>query len=694
VRSLDPDIESRPRDAGSFAQALADHLASLEARAKNAEIETAKALATIEHERRARRLTVLLGVAVLIAISVPLVLLVAADRDRQRRGALADQAVAAANGRARTLLDVARTSNIDDREPWNAAVAAGHESRSVAANPDVPAESLVSATLLAETIEREWTEAEHRRAIVARLDELHPHGRIDDPRGTDAEYLAAFAELGVDLAADPSLAANKLAPLHCVARLAEALDELALLRRRYSVPDPDAWRIPHAIVTELDSDPVRGEIRAAFGAGDIARLESIAADASAEQPVRTLNLLARSLAESNRTTDAIRVFRIASTRYPDDYWTQHDLAALLDLTPKPPRTEISRLLGMALAARPQSAHAMIDLGRTLSLTAEFEHSIALLERATQVAPADSRAHLLLGMTYSTGNRPADALRALSRAAELGNRLAFIPLAERLIKIGDFTGALKWMTRAAESPPSELEMRKVLASRLFQFHRSELAWTVIKTVRNEQPKDEDAVGLAVSIALELGRFDDARAELESFAAAQSNAHSSSFLSMEQVVTQAAEFAALLDARETASTTDESASLRGMLGITAHRLGRSVVAYDLFASAIAETPEVLEEPSGLLAIAAINAAALAANQETDSARADGARANAYAWATNFANQIDTARRTSIFNAEIALGYLAALATIEALHELRTTRPDPEFERRFEEIRAAAVAAVTAG
>jgi serine/threonine-protein kinase len=81
-RCLAPARDDRPRDAGVVAREVGAYLASIEERARAAELAAAEARARVEAERRARRLTVGLGLATLMALLIGGVGYLQAERAR------------------------------------------------------------------------------------------------------------------------------------------------------------------------------------------------------------------------------------------------------------------------------------------------------------------------------------------------------------------------------------------------------------------------------------------------------------------------------------------------------------------------------------------------------------------------------------------------------------------------------------
>src|SRR5436190_17672081 len=64
---------------------------------------------------------------------------------------------------------------------------------------------------------------------------------------------------------------------------------------------------------------------------------------------------------------------------------------------RPAYDEIIRLLSMCVAARPASAHALIDLGGAHQANEQLELAAAALEKATALQPSHSRGWIVLAL---------------------------------------------------------------------------------------------------------------------------------------------------------------------------------------------------------------------------------------------------------------------------------------------------------
>lgn len=683
-RCLDPDATRRPRDASDVAIALQNHLASLEERARAAEVESAKARAAVVHEKRARRLTQLLAAAALLAIVVPALLLYFADRAKHRRRELADQAIASTTGRARVLLDQARASMTDDPAAWGAAVAAGQEVRSLALAPDVSVESSIAARVLADAIDREQAESSKRAAILAKLEDLHPHGRVERPEATDRGYVACFRELGCDI--DEGVAAEtieRFKTLPCVNALVDALDELTLLRYHHAVPAANAWRAPRAIAAGLDADPIRARIREALADPDRSLLDALAKSASPDHDVRTLNLLARSLVEAGKSSDAIAVYRLASASYPGHYWTHHDLASLLALSKKPQHQEISRIYSMALAIRPNHPHALTDLGRALALSGDNDAALDLLSRAVVLDPGDGRIRLLYGASLSTKGDILGARSELSKATELGNGIAISTLAQIHTRLGEFDAALETLKLVDRLLVHDPNLRFDIAMRLKQLHCFDLSARTLEPLLALAKPDPAHIRLSLQLAIESGDFELARRRFDAAVALHSREVMDPNGGYEAMTTHIANTAKLLETVTLDEILEGNANSVALAALTAQRSGNHGAAARLHRELFAFDPTMYRSITGLLAFSALRSAATIANTP-DHADAEVSTRFAYEIATSILDTFASAQSAGELSSDNVLEVLGSLACLDEFTNLRKQRRDDSFEKKFDSLR----------
>ena len=218
VACLAPDAQDRPRTATAVADAVAAYLASLDARAKNAEIAAARADARAIEERRRRRVT---GVLALVIVTLVLAIGGGAYALHQQRAAdVAERSTQLhdAIDRAAALLATATSAPIGETEPWFAARTAAAEVEERLHPEAVDDTSQRRAT---EFLVR-FTRADDDRRITEKIEEVvvmgGTHNDADSWQWMERELRATFQTYGIDLENDSNgeieraIAASELAP--------------------------------------------------------------------------------------------------------------------------------------------------------------------------------------------------------------------------------------------------------------------------------------------------------------------------------------------------------------------------------------------------------------------------------------------------------------------------------------------------
>jgi tetratricopeptide (TPR) repeat protein len=116
-----------------------------------------------------------------------------------------------------------------------------------------------------------------------------------------------------------------------------------------------------------------------------------------------------------------------------------------------------------LAAQPDSAPALVALGRVLGARNEWQQAIDVLRRALAGAPDDASAHFELGRVLLMVRRRPEAVRELERAAKLSPNAAQIQKALGMAyhASGQRPRARTALQRAADLDPSDAEAQRLL-----------------------------------------------------------------------------------------------------------------------------------------------------------------------------------------------------------------------------------------
>jgi serine/threonine protein kinase/Flp pilus assembly protein TadD len=356
-------------------------------------------------------------------------------RDRSTRQARAADEVRAA-------LDEARRARQEGRWPQAQAAAGRAEAllRDAAAEPEL-AERLRGLL-------RELAEEEADRRLVARLEELRLlQSEVQDER-FDLEralpdYRRAFQDYGLGPAQEPGEAAARLLgrPERVRGTLAAALDHWLILARHKKAPEAD-WLA--RVLVAADTDAWRQRVRAARERDDRPALERLAREADVTaQPPEALFLLEMSLRQRHAFGSAVALLHRAREASPGDFWFNHNLGLALQQCQPPRYGEAIRFLTAAVALRPQSPGARLNLGAALLRTGRFAEAEAAFRQAIDRMPEYVRAHQNLGVVLFEQGRPAEAAAAFRRATELKpeSAEAHCNLGLALQRQGEFTHAL-------------------------------------------------------------------------------------------------------------------------------------------------------------------------------------------------------------------------------------------------------------
>src|SRR5262249_58980255 len=141
------------------------------------------------------------------------------------------------------------------------------------------------------------------------------------------------------------------------------------------------------VLSAADSDPWRRGLRAArarpFRPAQVETLKKLAAEVdAAAQPPEELFLMHMAL--HTRGNGAVALLRRAQEAFPGDFWINHDLGFAL-LGCQPPRNEEAvRFLTAAVALRPESAGARLNLGAALSRGGHLDEAAAAYHQAIRL----------------------------------------------------------------------------------------------------------------------------------------------------------------------------------------------------------------------------------------------------------------------------------------------------------------------
>jgi eukaryotic-like serine/threonine-protein kinase len=231
-----------------------------------------------------------------------------------------------------------------------------------------------------------------------------------------------------------------------------ALD-LCLSRIADAEPGDEAWIF--AVLAAVDSDPWRNDVRQALARTDHEEMRRLAAEADvARHPTSLLIHLARALSRAGFKDDSIRLLMRLNLVRPDDFWVNHSLGYLFSPS-QVNRPEASlRFYHTAVALRPESAGAWLNLGLTLAKQNDRHGALTAFGRAMELEPDYASAYNNMGAMHARLGQYAEAASAFHAAAALRPKytLAHANLGIVLRRSGDLSGAIFAFQQAVDLEP--------------------------------------------------------------------------------------------------------------------------------------------------------------------------------------------------------------------------------------------------
>ncbi|MHC5114348.1 MAG: serine/threonine-protein kinase [Planctomycetota bacterium] len=456
---LAPDPADRPASAPAVAQALTEHLASVERRARDAEIAAAEAATRAQQERRARRLVIALAGAILLALVIGAGALFGFERERAARAV----EVAAALESASVLFGEAKAAPVGDDRAWDRLIES-------ATNLEILSEREIDRSTRdrVEQFLAEVAVARRDRAMLERIEQLVIYGAThEDPESwiwMEQELREAYIDYGIDLDnASKAEIARQIAASPLMPQLANGLElwiatvfHLGTLDANpRSIAEMMSW--VKEVLYVADRDPLRTGIRKLLYTPDPSvHLEEIEklrnSEAFRTALPTTMSWLASTYWRAGDPAAGSRVFDEALEDHPGDVMLNFDAAYFLVAQGK--WNEATRYYHRALAVRPDSggiwrslgtalyefedypaaldaydqsiryqadyAPTHVERGVTLAAMERYDDAIASHDEALRLSPDSALAHCQRGRTLQAAGRLDEALAALERGHELGS----------------------------------------------------------------------------------------------------------------------------------------------------------------------------------------------------------------------------------------------------------------------------------
>jgi serine/threonine protein kinase len=280
----------------------------------------------------------------------------------------------------------------------------------------------------------------------------------------DRRYRETFHAYGLQVESQPEEGGERLGQSSVGAELAAVLEHWALIRRTRQ-PKQGSWKSFLRAARHADPDEWRNRMRQAWERGDRPLMVQLAiGDNVSDLRPETVLMLSGILQAEGADKEAEALLRRVQGQHPDDFWVNHDLAAHLerpslqaasrDLSRSPRHEEAVRFYTAAVALRPQSPGARLNLGRSLSLQGKQDEAIAQFRQALQINPHYAGAHTNLGIALAKQGKEDEAFAEYRRALEIDPRQAdaHTNLGIALAKQGKQEEALAEFRQALEIDP--------------------------------------------------------------------------------------------------------------------------------------------------------------------------------------------------------------------------------------------------
>jgi tetratricopeptide (TPR) repeat protein len=269
--------------------------------------------------------------------------------------------------------------------------------------------------------------------------------RFDELRA-DALYGATFRDFGLNVEAlSPEEIGDRIRRTTVAVELASALDHWAMIRRTQRGTDDPGWKRLFRIARTADPDARRTRLREALERSDHQALRAAATSEEVFRlPAATQLILGIFLGEDKQASDQAEAFlREAQRRHPNDFWLNHLLYAFYYKQPAQ-REEAYRFAAVAVALRPVSPGAHLNLGCLLYDKGRFDEAIAEYREALRLKKDYSGAHLNLGNALRAKSDLDGAIKEYQKALRLQKDFpgAHLNLGLVLRKKGDVDGAIK------------------------------------------------------------------------------------------------------------------------------------------------------------------------------------------------------------------------------------------------------------
>jgi eukaryotic-like serine/threonine-protein kinase len=428
---LVPRPEDRPADGQAVADGMTAYLSGVQDRLHAAERERAVAAARGAEQRKRRRLVLALAATVLLAVTLGGGVWLWWKLDRDARTAQATRDVLEARNQAIQFREQAKAATAD--APALYARAREQAQRALALAESGSVDEVLTAQV--RDLQAELDQEEKDQQLIAALDAAqlaHAATVIGESRfaleRAVPKYREALQAYGLPAGqGEPGTVAARIlqCPVRVRATVLAALNDWIDLAAdpRFGVREPNLEWLRAVVMAIEPQDDWTKRFRAACKEKDKpkrrAALEKLVAEPDVGKlPASSLERLAVWLQNSGAEAAALRVRRLAQQRYPGDFRANQLLAAMLQNLNPPDLAQTVRFLTVAVALRPDSPGAHLNLGNALHAKGDGDEAIACYRRAIELDARYAAAHANLGVVFGDKSRLEEAIACFHKAIEL------------------------------------------------------------------------------------------------------------------------------------------------------------------------------------------------------------------------------------------------------------------------------------
>jgi eukaryotic-like serine/threonine-protein kinase len=359
-----------------------------------------------------------------------------ADRDWRlaRQKLEVNQQLSDALESLRRLRERAERAGVEDADIWSKVEKTAERTRTLLKS-DLALPALVER---ARKILAALDATDRGRRMVRRLENIRLERAATDSANNNfasrraiPEYKATFEDFGIsEQTLTPAKAAEMLQNSTPSLRrsLIAGLDEWCRLEKVFRTHSSESRRRCEWIVdviTRIDTDPWRKQVRQAIKEQDFSALRSLAKTVDiAAQPPQILVVVGNALFRNRNDHDAaILLLKRARLRYPNDFWINQTLGRMYGRTTPPRHEQSIRHFWAAVSIRPKSACPWVNLGNALARNGELDEAISAQRKAIELAPKLAFAHFNLGKVLSLQKKLDEAVACYRKAIELEPKLA-------------------------------------------------------------------------------------------------------------------------------------------------------------------------------------------------------------------------------------------------------------------------------